>query len=527
MKKYRFYFSLLIAFAFLVPLIVAVILIQRPQELREEAELPQADLYIDATDPTSPAPTLWSGLAQGGEEVRPMLGDVTGLVRQIQPNYIRIDHIYDHFDVIKQDSQGRITYDWSELDVAVQEILDAGALPYLSLSYMPPEISSGSEISLPITEAAWRDLVRATIRHYSSADGMNLLNVYYEVWNEPDHFGAYTIGGQNDYRILYRGAAHAANQVRNAQVFYLGGPAITHLNKDWLKAFLNFVKTEHLRLDFISWHVYDLKADKPAKDAFALRDLVTKAGISQRSLIVSEWGPSAAKSRVYGNRKAAAHAVATIDYTDDIIDRMYAFEIKDGPRDTDSGWGMIGHQTNDLTLKPRYQTFKLLAPLSNHQLPISGETEYVRALAGRRDPKTIYLVAANYSPSNQDTSINVPLTINRLYNGTYRITTERVTDAGTISTQSETVNVTSGIIDRAFHLATQDVIAITVTRLKPPIIYAPVGAFGIAGDTGARIGSGADFIYYPLPDTITLRQGTAGALYPAQLGRYHSRSDAF
>ena len=78
-------------------------------------------------------------------------------------------------------------------------------------------------------------MVQRTIEHYSGEKG--IANVYYEVWNEPDLFGKWTMGGNKDYKKLYLYASRGAQAARVSQTFKFGGPATTGLYKNWLDQF--------------------------------------------------------------------------------------------------------------------------------------------------------------------------------------------------------------------------------------------------------------------------------------------------
>ena len=95
-----------------------------------------------------------------------MLVEVVPQVRELKPEYIRIDHIYDAFDVVSGTS-GSLSYDWTGLDKAVDSILATGAKPFLSLSYMPSAISQGDMVSQPKNWSDWGAVVSETIKHYS------------------------------------------------------------------------------------------------------------------------------------------------------------------------------------------------------------------------------------------------------------------------------------------------------------------------------------------------------------------------
>src|SRR3990170_4581626 len=225
----------------------------------------KANLVIDVKKTRGPVPARWKALAQGGEEmgVR-MLANVIPQVAALYPRYIRIDHIYDYYEVVSRNNTGNLKFNWLKLDDTVCDIFRTGAKPFFSLGYMPSVMSEdGSLVSKPNNWEEWSFLVQKTVERYSGTitrlcgqiSGPWLTDIYYEVWNEPDleTFGKWT---QNDYKTLYFYSSLGAQKATNVNKFLLGGPATTSLYRNWITQLLDFVKQNDLRIDFLSWHHY-------------------------------------------------------------------------------------------------------------------------------------------------------------------------------------------------------------------------------------------------------------------------------
>ena len=214
-----------------------------------------ASVVVDAKMPLGPVTTdFYHAFSQGGEESTDMLAPILAETKALKPKVIRLDHLYDHYDVVGGGS-GNLSFSWDKLDAAVNTILATGAKPLLALSFMPKNIArDGSIINPPNNWDDWAVVVQKTIEHYSGRGGKNLSGVYYEVWNEPDlaQFGSWKLSGDKNYLTLYRYAAIGAGNARGVNTFYLGGPATTGLYKNWIIA---LVKSGS-RLDFLSWHSY-------------------------------------------------------------------------------------------------------------------------------------------------------------------------------------------------------------------------------------------------------------------------------
>src|SRR3989337_1232714 len=127
----------------------------------------RADIVVDVLKTSGPFPDRWKALAQGGEEsgVR-MLEPVIPQIAELYPRFIRIDHIYDFYDVVSRDHTGSLIFNFDKLDLTVCDIYHAGAKPFFSLGYMPPTMSEdGSLIDKPKNWNDWTFLVQKTVEH--------------------------------------------------------------------------------------------------------------------------------------------------------------------------------------------------------------------------------------------------------------------------------------------------------------------------------------------------------------------------
>src|SRR5690349_20137953 len=66
--------------------------------------------------------SFYHAFSQGGEENGNMLAPVVNEVRTLKPKIIRLDHLYDHYDVVGRDGSG-LTFNWTKLDAAVDTII--------------------------------------------------------------------------------------------------------------------------------------------------------------------------------------------------------------------------------------------------------------------------------------------------------------------------------------------------------------------------------------------------------------------
>lgn len=425
----------------LAGLLISLNLGTKISRLFSEATGKKATIVVEADKEIGPMPRMWNNFSQGGESHDGMLTAAIKPMQTLSPNYVRIDHIYDFYDVVKNEN-GRLKFNWTKLDREVEAILKMGAKPFLALSYMPPAL--GSDITgKPDNWDQWQEVVRATIEHYSGKQNKNIDKVYYEVWNEPDLFGNWKAWGDKNYLDLYRQSARAADNAVNVQSFKLGGPATTGMYRNWIEAMFKMVNEEGLRFDFVSWHRYSLNPEQFKKDVEELsRLLAVYPRLALKEKVVSEWGLDSENNPGYDDNLGAAHTVAGVIEMIGAVAKAFSFEIKDGLNpENKTFWGrfgMISHEDTGLVLKPRYQAFKWLNDLGETRLYLSGEGSFVKATAARKNKDVqVYLVNYDKSGRHQET---VPVIIKNLLPGNY----EMIRESFDGTKESALVKITNG-----------------------------------------------------------------------------------
>lgn len=429
-QKLRQRRTMILGGIFLLILIVAIFVgvsqIQVIRDLLSRASGEPANLVVDTQAVIGPMPRPWRNLAQGGEGFDWRLQPLVPQVKSLNPEYIRIDHIYDFYDIVGG-SSGALTFNFSKLDPILDDIIATGAKPYIALSYMPPAIAEGDIVSKPKNWADWQLTVQKTIEHVSGT--RKISGVYYEVWNEPDLFGKWHYSGDKNYLTLYRYAVQGANNARGVQPFKIGGPAITALYKNWFTALLNYCIANNLRIDFFSWHRYNLKLDQYRDDMVEARSWLQAYPQLEPTLElhITEWGHDSNNNAGYDTTFGAAHTVAGAIEMIGVVQRAFAFEIQDGKdpagQEYWGRWGMFTHQDLGAKAKPRYQAMRMLDKIGNQRLQILGKGSWVKAAAARDDDGNTEVVIANYDQNSRHAE-NVPLTFRNIEPGEYTIRKE-------------------------------------------------------------------------------------------------------
>lgn len=395
------YWRILSLIVLLIAMPVTLSLLQNATNFFSRAGGVNANLVVDLGTARVANPSVWTNFAQGGEERVNMLASVSGKVRSLNATYIRLDHIYDFYNVVGREQSGNLTYNWALLDTQVKGILDSGAKPFFSLSYMPPVISSGTEVDNPVNWFEWQEVVQKTVEHYSGTGNLGIRGVYYEVWNEPDLFGQYKLYGSKNYLTLYKYASLGAEKAQNVYPYKLGGPATTGLYKNWVIDFLTFTRENNLKVDFYSWHRYSSDMNVFDADLRLVEELKSSfPEYGSLELVISETGYSSANDPAYDTNLSAIHTLASVAVFDQEIDKLFSFELKDGPGPAKrwGRWGLLTHEKYGVPEeKPRYKAFQFLNEIIGKHVEISGEGSWVRALA-RLTPEKLSLLVVNYDP---------------------------------------------------------------------------------------------------------------------------------
>jgi xylan 1,4-beta-xylosidase len=346
-----------------------------------------------------PWPRLHRGLAQGGEHPDPAyLARVAPVLRALHPTFIRLDHVFDYYEVVRRERDGRrerLTYDFGRLDAALDAVLATGAEPFLSLGLTPAILApSGRENDPPRDLAAWRDLVYHTVVHVNQTRKLGVR--YWEVWNEPN-LTPFWSGTIEQYLALYRATAEAV--VAADPSARVGGPA-TSGHEYWVNRLIDHAFVTNTRLDFISWHTYHIRPTMMANQVALLRRALDRyPRFAATELIVSEWNLNSdygAATHFVADTEVAAAYVAAMTQTlvDAGVDAALFFEAVDGrpPPGAGGAWGRWGALTYDGRPKPVFHALDALSRLHDWRLPAASADPRVGLLVTRQEDRLALVV---------------------------------------------------------------------------------------------------------------------------------------
>lgn len=455
-------FSLISLLILLLILPFLVILVQKTIQYLSRAQGNLADIKIDTQEILGSMPRPWQALGQGGEEQGRMLQPVISQLSELSPKYIRIDHIFNRYNLVSRQKDGNLAFDFSDLDQTVDDILNCGALPFFSLSYIPETLSiDGSITSPPKNWPEWSLAVQKVIEHYSGKNQRNLSDIYYEVFNEPDLFGNWKISGEPSYLTLYYHAVSGAQKAENVSRFFIGGPGVTAPYPNWIRGFLKHADDNNLRIDFLSWHRYSTTPLLFSEDADNV-DLILSSfpKFSNLPKIITEFGFDSENNPAHDTNLSAAHLITVIREILEKIDLAFTFEARDGydPQGKEH-WGRWGVLTYSGTKKPRFFALSLLNKMGRHRIKVRGEGTWVKVLASKELNK-IRALLVNFDLQNNHNE-TVPITFLNLESGIYRLNQESL--SGEILTTNEVV--TQGILKKQLYLAPNEIIFLELEKI--------------------------------------------------------------
>ena len=223
---------------------------------------------IDAAAAGTPFPHFWEAMFGSGHATLAMregyLRDLAAVKKITDFRYVRFHGILDDdVDVYNEDEHGNPVYNFTLVDTIYDGLLAHGVRPFVELDFMPRELAFNPDdlhvfwykpnVSPPKDYLKWDGLVRALAQHLISRYGIDEVSKwYFEVWNEPngDFWGG--VPQQQTYFDFYAQTARALKAV--SPRLRVGGPATAHAA--WISAFLHYVASENVPIDFVSTHGY-------------------------------------------------------------------------------------------------------------------------------------------------------------------------------------------------------------------------------------------------------------------------------
>jgi hypothetical protein len=201
-------------------------------------------------------------------------------------------------------ASGRYSYDWRVVDRTMRYIVGAHAIPYISMDPTPsllggsvppfsgPRLHSDAQSyqspfppQVPDNLSDYTAMVGDLVHHIVDQDRINV--PAWGLWNEPD-LPVFWSGTLAQYEQLYAAVAPAVKAADPSAL--IGGPEIAKPNQGtWLKGFIETVATQHLPLDFISFHYYTGSVGTLDATRSMIDQEFRQYGMRPPRIIVGEW----------------------------------------------------------------------------------------------------------------------------------------------------------------------------------------------------------------------------------------------
>jgi xylan 1,4-beta-xylosidase len=181
------------------------------------------------------------------------------------------------------------SYHFGPTDRLVTSIVHVGAQAIFRLGR-----SETSDVTPPKDFDRYASVAEHIVLHYNRgwANGYHYGLRYWEIWNEPDLGKLFWGGTPEQYYELYGKLARAVKRADPTAL--VGGPTLAKPNDatPYRDGFLQYVRAEHLPLDFYSWHWYATDSDDPLDFVRIGRDVRARLnhfGFEHALSVLDEW----------------------------------------------------------------------------------------------------------------------------------------------------------------------------------------------------------------------------------------------
>lgn len=199
--------------------------------------------------------------------------------------FVDIHCVFPDFDKDENDPN---SYNFVFTDEYLKAMRAAGTEPFYRLGSTIEHQPIKRYIFPPKDNEKWARICSHVIAHYNEgwANGFHMGIRYWEIWNEPDIPECWQ-GTRDEIFDLYKAASMLIK--KEHPEIKIGGLALTSPSSPMFEPFLEFVSTNKLPIDFVSWHWYGNDPLVFEKQAVKSRDVMDKYGLNGVESICDEW----------------------------------------------------------------------------------------------------------------------------------------------------------------------------------------------------------------------------------------------
>jgi len=323
--------------------------------------------------------------------------------------YIRFHAIFHDVLGTVRVENGKNVYDWTKIDQLYDELLALRIKPFVELGFTPNAMKTSDNkifywqgnTSHPVP-SAWKDLVRAFIRHIEQRYGQEEVRTwFFEMWNEPNLSGFWECGDQKAYFELYDLTANTIKAVDSK--LRVGGPSTA--GAAWVPEFLRHVAQSGAAVDFITTHTYGVESgfldeygkedtrlspspDSIVGDVRRVREQIKASSFPNLPLYFTEWSTSYnPRDLVHDSYISAPYILAKLKASQGLLQGMSYWTYTDlfeepGPPSTPfhGGFGLLNREG---LRKPAFFAYKYLRALQGNEIPVQDPQVFAAADKGK------------------------------------------------------------------------------------------------------------------------------------------------
>jgi hypothetical protein len=245
------------------------------------------------------------------------------------------------------------SYRFGPTDQVISSIRQSGAEVYYRIGR-----SWGANTEPPPDADKYANIIKHIAMHYNQgwASGFHDNIRYWEFWNEPEGFWNGTP------ELLYTFYAKTAIALKSLDAnLKVGGLAtsVPHDEGPWREGFLDYCASNHIPLDFFSWHRYTHTSSDPydmVRLGKEIRRILDTHGFPKAESVLSEWNLSPDFTILEAGELQGAHTAAfvgaVLTYLQDAsVDHAHFYRV------TQLGWGcliLMEDSSNRLTYLRRW-----------------------------------------------------------------------------------------------------------------------------------------------------------------------------
>jgi len=357
-------------------------------------------ISIDTSRTLGPVDLTRYALGQGGLSELPMIDAHVDQIRQLQPQTINF-FVQEYFDLYPAHGQ----YHWVTLDNAIKAVLATGAKPIMNLCFKPkvlyPKIDD--QIVAPTDYPEWEELMYQLVRHCNLDQKFGI--DYWLIANEGD-IGEpggvpYKFPTSQSYLEYYK---HTASAIRRADPrAKVGGPAPANPKSTFIDALIDSAGRGETPLDFLCFHLYSNDPREFEKLIDSMKAKLAKhSRLSHTETMIDQWNMSLGNPIMNPYFQPAFVLQTTLGFYKKGLTRSSYYHIRDyfvdpavfskflsgrGTAFMARWWNEMpqydGLYDNQGRVRPAYYAFKLLSLIKGQELPVTGATADVHALAAR------------------------------------------------------------------------------------------------------------------------------------------------